>query len=97
LKSVFRTEDVLARIGGDEFAVLMPNTDMASADKKIESIRLKLNENNADPGNIRILISFGAAAAEQGNLIGAFTLADQRMYQDKATHTAQKLDLEAMI
>ncbi len=89
LKTMFRTEDVLARIGGDEFAVLMPNTDSESVERKMDGIREKLLENNADPSNFPVNISIGAATAEQGDLIGAFTLADQRMYQDKTRRTAK--------
>lgn len=49
LKSCSRPQDVLARTGGDEFGILMPNTDNRAAYQQIEAITracLEYNENN---------------------------------------------------
>jgi diguanylate cyclase (GGDEF)-like protein len=40
IRAEMRAEDVLGRLGGEEFIVLMPNTDMASAVSAGERIRL---------------------------------------------------------
>ena len=40
IRESLRAEDVLGRLGGEEFIVLMPNTDMASAVSAGERIRL---------------------------------------------------------
>jgi diguanylate cyclase (GGDEF)-like protein len=42
LQSSFRAQDVLARLGGEEFCVLMPETDGKAAVKIAERLRLKL-------------------------------------------------------
>ena len=42
MKSVLRSTDLLARIGGDEFAVLMPETSLAQADKVTQKLRRSL-------------------------------------------------------
>jgi diguanylate cyclase (GGDEF)-like protein len=43
LRSILRDSDVLARIGGDEFALILPDTDVAAArvvgDKLVEAVR----------------------------------------------------------
>ena len=43
LRSILRDSDVLARIGGDEFALILPDTDVAAArvvgEKLIEAVR----------------------------------------------------------
>ena len=45
LRSILRDSDVLARIGGDEFAVILPDTDEAAArvvaEKLIELVRAR--------------------------------------------------------
>ena len=39
LQKSVRADDVLARVGGEEFVLLMPNTDLATAAKIAERIR----------------------------------------------------------
>jgi diguanylate cyclase (GGDEF)-like protein len=86
----FREGDVLARIGGDEFAVLLPKTDANVAGQILQRIRDRIAENNASFPDLPVRLSLGVATAEKGNLVQAFTHADQRMYAEKATRkTAQ--------
>jgi diguanylate cyclase (GGDEF)-like protein len=46
LQSVFRSQDILARIGGDEFAVLLPKTDAAGVEQIMSRIQERLAEHN---------------------------------------------------
>ena len=41
LKECFRSEDVIARMGGDEFCIILPNTTKENAEKIIERINEK--------------------------------------------------------
>ena len=50
LKNAFRQEDVVARIGGDEFGVLIPAADLDTAQKSVDRIRKSLEAHNASPG-----------------------------------------------
>ncbi len=47
LSAAFRAEDILARIGGDEFAVLLPNTGSSAVKKALIRLRRTLREHNA--------------------------------------------------
>jgi diguanylate cyclase (GGDEF)-like protein len=84
LRSVFRADDILARIGGDEYAALLPATDASTAEQILGRVNERLNEYNTLHPESRLRLSVGAATAEVNNLAATFALADQRMYADKA-------------
>ena len=84
LKQVFRTSDILARIGGDEFAVLLPKTNEATVAKIVTRTQAKIAEHNRLNPELPIRLSLGAFTAEKGKLEDAFIAADRRMYAEKA-------------
>jgi diguanylate cyclase (GGDEF)-like protein/PAS domain S-box-containing protein len=88
LSSVVRTGDIVARIGGDEFAALLPQTDSDTVNNIVERIRNKIEEYNSSRPNSLFNISLGCATAESGELIQTLKLADQHMYADKEIHKA---------
>jgi diguanylate cyclase (GGDEF)-like protein/PAS domain S-box-containing protein len=84
LLSSFRAEDTVARIGGDEFVVLVPLVDAQVAERVLERVRVKLAETDPAPLSDRWSVSLGAATAERsGDLGAALDSADKRMYEDK--------------
>ncbi len=81
LKESFRVEDIIARFGGDEFVVLLPETGSSEAQVIIDRLRAN-TEKQADP---LLGFSIGSATGEKGSsLPDLMRLADDRMYQDKA-------------
>jgi len=89
IKSSFREEDVAARIGGDEFAVLLPSVDFLMAQKAKERILNGVQKFNAkNPNALPLNLSIGFATADKnGSLEEAFKKADEAMYLEKKTKT----------
>jgi diguanylate cyclase (GGDEF)-like protein len=88
LKESFRTEDVVARIGGDEFAVLLPNSSMEAAKMTIERIQSNLKMQNEVNPDLPLYISLGVSTAEKDQpLIEGLKLADENMYLEKQKKT----------
>jgi diguanylate cyclase (GGDEF)-like protein len=89
LRSTIREGDILARIGGDEFAVVLPRTDEETAAEILKRMRLRMKEINTSQPDMPVRLSLGAATTERGSLETTMREADKRMYADKA---ARKLN-----
>jgi len=59
LQNMCRTEDIVARFGGEEFIMILSNCDLDNAIKKAESIRQAIEESN--PEGLTVTSSIGAA------------------------------------
>ncbi|MBW9089069.1 sensor domain-containing diguanylate cyclase [Rhizobium wenxiniae] len=77
------------RIGGDEFAVLLPGADAKTAGTMIETIAELLKINNQFYSNAPLSMSYGVATSEVGETIEAVVRrADGLMYDHKKAHYA---------
>lgn len=88
LRDSMRTSDYAFRIGGDEFALLLPQSDAEQA--TILGRRLQTNFNAAVAGfnfNLPLAIDFGLAIYPQDGdrMSDLLRAADQRLYQMKGT------------
>ncbi|MCO7223304.1 sensor domain-containing diguanylate cyclase [Pleionea sp. CnH1-48] len=88
LNSATRTSDISGRIGGEEFAVLLPHTDCKKAEQVAETLRNRLSktEHFYDSVSINCSASFGVICSSQVSVINTdviFKLADQALYHAK--------------
>jgi diguanylate cyclase (GGDEF)-like protein len=86
MRSAVRVFDVCARWGGDEFAVLMPNSDGASAIACAERIRLRTAQylGDRDAGTVGVTISIGVAVGGPGDTaVDVISRADRALYDAK--------------
>jgi len=85
LRESFRTEDILARIGGDEFAVILPLTDINESKKIISRFLNYVQNFNHTDSVIKVDLAIGCATSnEEEDLEAVIKRADEEMYQDKA-------------
>ncbi|HEY4743439.1 MAG TPA: sensor domain-containing diguanylate cyclase, partial [Desulfuromonadaceae bacterium] len=84
LTESFRAEDVLARIGGDEFAVLLPGVGADQVEQTLERLRLAVHRMDPPVTGFPLSVSFGSATTTTPDeLPEAFKQADQLMYREK--------------
>ncbi len=85
-----RTEDLACRLGGEEFAVLLPGMDHARAMARAQALRetlAGLNAQGVEPNaELKLTASFGVATfpEQAGSVIELMRCADRRLYEAKA-------------
>lgn len=83
LKQQLRQSDFLARVGGEEFLAVLPNTDINGASLVAERMRISLFD-NSHPRVGRVTASFGVAQLEQTEDFNQwYKRADDAVYQAK--------------
>lgn len=84
LRNAFRAEDVVARTGGDEFGILLPETDEQAVQKALERIKKMLAKDARAGLEPPLSISLGSATCNRGeSLLTALKEADDNMYRLK--------------
>ncbi|WP_461206505.1 ABC transporter substrate binding protein [Clostridium sp. DL1XJH146] len=90
LKEVIRENDVLIRLGGDEFLIIFPNSSLELCTALIASTSESLDRNNSS-SEIKISFSTGFARYTKGLSVEDFvSIADNEMYREKQRKKSQK-------
>jgi diguanylate cyclase (GGDEF)-like protein len=85
LRSLTRDYDVAARFGGDEFCVLLPETDQAGALRVADRIREDV-ERSGNGAGLQLTVSIGVASAQKGATAEELiALADRAAYRAKSS------------
>ncbi|MEI8216038.1 MAG: HD domain-containing phosphohydrolase [Eubacteriales bacterium] len=83
IKKGCRSDDIIARIGGDEFIAILPNTDEFEAEKLINRVKSIIFKEKVK--DLEISISFGHCTkkTEDMNVQEIFKAAEDNMYKQK--------------
>ncbi len=88
VQAMIRSSDVLARVGGEEFAVLLLNTSVEDAKKVAENIRRSIEGGKFAHSNGHIIVTVSIGVAGLNNevltLDELYSKADARLYQAKS-------------
>ncbi len=99
---VFRTSDILVRYGGDEFAVIMPETDQDQASCVITRLREEIKKTSLELQEglkISISVSVGCSAysTEMASEEELFNQTDKALYKDKMAGKEKKRDKKIVL
>jgi diguanylate cyclase len=87
LRTNMRAKDIVGRWGGDEFIVIMPDTDLENAKKIVERLKSKLEKMEILAEGRRFKVSISAGVVQCGenfqSWLDMIKEADRLMYEDK--------------
>lgn len=83
LRDIFRSDDIIARIGGDEFCVLMPRTSMEAAQMVKERIENTSHLYWVEPLRLSIAVGYVVKTQMSEKIDEAIRDADMCMYNNK--------------
>jgi diguanylate cyclase (GGDEF)-like protein len=87
VKKIMRQSDIFARVGGEEFTVLLPNTSLNGAKVIAEKIRKSIEEKvfiyNETPLNITVSIGTASSNKENISIEELYQKADEQLYRAK--------------
>lgn len=83
MKKELRQDDILARIGGDEFVLLLPKTDSVSAQLIVERLKEKTSRIVIDKISASVSFGFETKKSEYEDMEKIFSQAEDYMYRRK--------------
>ncbi len=89
VRSVVRSADIACRVGGDEFAVILPESTLADAEQLYRRLQFAVSTRPTGPAD-RLHLSAGIAElAPEDDHVSFFERADEALFRAKDTGKAQ--------
>lgn len=82
-KSICSDEDIVARVGGDEFAVILPRSSTDRVNSIIASIKQMCNVETASPISPSVALGAAVKTTMEEDIKNIYKLAEDRMYNNK--------------
>ena len=83
LKRECRADEILARIGGDEFVILLPSTNAKEADKIVRRINVAMETDKIDNAILSVSIGLAVKQDVSDDMEDIFKKAEDDMYRHK--------------
>lgn len=83
MRQACRKEDILARWGGDEFAILLPRTSEKTAHEICDRIAQACKKNSSGPITLSIALGYGTKTDPSQNIHEILSMAENWMYRQK--------------
>jgi diguanylate cyclase (GGDEF)-like protein/putative nucleotidyltransferase with HDIG domain len=87
LKESLRKEDILARQGGDEFAILLPQTSKKEVLKVLNRIKEKVEKTKKDEIAVSIALGMSVKTEPDEDINKVYQQADDAMYKNKLSNS----------
>ena len=94
-----RAHDIISRIGGDEYVVLLPNTTEQTAAEILERIRTRLDGKEILAGRRALALGTATKTKMEERIHDVFDLAEDLMYREKTLRRSetQRQQLEVLL
>jgi len=86
LRRICRDDDVVARVGGDEFAVILPRTSAAAAAKVVARIKRELADTQAPLINASVSMGTDTKTEPDEDIERVMSSAESAMYREKTVN-----------
>lgn len=94
LLDVCREDDIVARIGGDEFAVILPNTEKLELEGLLKRIKDEILQRKIENIQLSLALGFSVKICQEDHFNKFFKRSEDMMYKDKLLNaSSQRADI----